>query len=77
MHFDGVRWVEMPTPTTETLLDVWGFVDGPVYAVGTNGTILRRSGSSWVQMDSPRIQGRRWSRCLRFDWFGDRAPPTS
>ena len=47
----------MSTPTTEKLLDVWGFAGGPVFAVGANGTILQLSGSGWVQMPFPANPG--------------------
>lgn len=49
----GANWSTMPSPTTESLNGVWGAsVDGPVFAVGNNGTILRYLGGSWAAMTS-------------------------
>lgn len=47
----GASWNTMPSPTTEPLYAVWGTaVDGPVFAAGANGTVLRYNGSNWTQM---------------------------
>ena len=40
IHFDGTRWTDMTSPTTNTFWGVWGTAADNVYAVGENGTIL-------------------------------------
>jgi Tol biopolymer transport system component len=39
--------------TASQLNQVWGANDGTVFAVGTSGTILRRTGSAWSVMTTP------------------------
>lgn len=46
-------WCVEPTPAgTATLHDVWAADANTVFAVGDNGTILRRSGGEWLAMTS-------------------------
>ncbi len=52
VHFDGVSWRTMDSPTREPLAAVWGVSGTDVYAVGANGTILHYDGTSWVPMHS-------------------------
>ena len=42
----------MSSGTSEFLYAVWGASAADVYAVGTNGTILRYNGTSWLPMTS-------------------------
>ena len=42
LHYDGTTWSVDVSPTTEHLYGVWVAPSGVAFAVGTNGTILRR-----------------------------------
>lgn len=47
----GATWTTMSSPTTESLYGVWGAAaDGPIFAVGAYGTVLRYTGANWSQM---------------------------
>jgi hypothetical protein len=47
----GANWNTMTSPTTEHLYGVWGAAaDGPVFASGADGTVLRYTGANWSQM---------------------------
>lgn len=53
MHYDGVRWTEMPAPAVPgPLLDVWANSASDVFAVGRGGAILHYDGTAWVAMES-------------------------
>ncbi|MCR4317513.1 MAG: hypothetical protein NUW37_14330 [Planctomycetes bacterium] len=50
------RWMHQnPYPTGNDLLGVWGDTTGTVYAVGLNGVILKKSGSSWSSESSGTV----------------------
>jgi photosystem II stability/assembly factor-like uncharacterized protein len=48
----GNRWTEVPVPSDDGLVDVWGN-DSEIYAVGVNGTILRSSDQGRTWSNSP------------------------
>ncbi|HEY5946284.1 MAG TPA: PPC domain-containing protein, partial [Kofleriaceae bacterium] len=52
VHYDGVSWSAMPTPTTLELDDVWGSASDNVIAVGEQGVILHYNGVAWRRMSS-------------------------
>ncbi len=47
VHFDGVKWTMMSSPTTKHLHGVWGTSHGNVYAVGADCTIIHYNGAAW------------------------------
>jgi hypothetical protein len=47
MHYDGVEWIKMKSPTMEHLYGVWGSSSSNVYAIGAAGTILHYNGLIW------------------------------
>jgi hypothetical protein len=47
IHYDGVEWTKMKSPTGEHLYGVWGSSGTDVFAVGENGTILHYDGLTW------------------------------
>jgi hypothetical protein len=47
LHYDGVEWTKMKSPTTEHLYGVWGSSETDVFAVGENGMILHYDGFTW------------------------------
>ena len=49
-------WAQLTSGTTSTLYGVWGTSATNVYAVGTDGTILRYDGTSWAAMTSGTTQ---------------------
>jgi hypothetical protein len=60
LHYDGSEWTLMETTTEANLEGVWGYVlhdaDGTetrrdVFAVGSEGTILRLVTDAWIPMD--------------------------
>jgi len=60
LHYDGTEWTLMETTTEANLEGVWGYVlydvDGnetrrDVFAVGSDGTILRLVGGAWNPVD--------------------------
>lgn len=51
-HFDGARWVKIPTGRPETLWWVWGAAREDVWAVGEGGLILRWNGAALSQVPS-------------------------
>ena len=50
VHFDGVRWSIVRSPTNNTLYSIWGSSSKNVFAVGDRGTVLRWDGSAWTQL---------------------------
>ena len=52
LRYDGNRWVEMTSGTTEHLRGIWGHSSASIFAVGAGGTILHFDGSTWASMDS-------------------------
>ncbi len=50
LHYNGTSWTEMTSPTSDSLLGVWGSSGSNVFAVGENGTILHYNGTSWTEM---------------------------
>lgn len=44
----GAGWTQMTSNTQATLYGVWGTSATNVYAVGTNGTIMRYDGTAWT-----------------------------
>ncbi len=47
VHYDGLSWSRMDSPTSKKLSSVWGSSDNNVYAVGDDGTVLRFDGLEW------------------------------
>ena len=45
-------WVGEDSPTDADLFAVFGVEGGDVWAVGAEGTVLVRQGTTWVQLDS-------------------------
>lgn len=48
-HAQTTAWVQMGTPTTESLMSVWGTSATNVYAVGMQGTFLHFDGNEWSE----------------------------
>jgi hypothetical protein len=60
MHYDGVEWIKMKSPTTEHLYGVWGSSGTNVFAVGEMGTILHYDGLTWsADIESGTTEGLR------------------
>jgi hypothetical protein len=52
-HFDGKAWTASALPAgTLSLYQAWGTPGGDVWAVGLNGTIMRRMGGQWRSVPS-------------------------
>ena len=54
LHYDGTAWTRLDTGRTQG--DLWwifGFADGPVFAGGDGGVILRYEGGAFTPMSSP------------------------
>jgi hypothetical protein len=50
-RFNGRSWRPVvDLPTSETLRGIWGLDEEHLYAMGDNGTVLRRAGSEWVTL---------------------------
>ena len=50
MHYDGVEWTRMATPTTLDLYGLWGHQNGgtiELYAVGQNGKVIHYKNGEW------------------------------
>lgn len=50
VHYDGLEWTHMATPTSLALNAVWGHQDTgdiELFAVGANGKVLHYDGTSW------------------------------
>jgi hypothetical protein len=52
LHWDGAKWMQVPSGTMSDLLAVHGTAPGNVFAVGLNGIILRWNGTVWSSMIS-------------------------
>ncbi len=52
LHYDGIEWAYIASPTRETLLSMWGLPTGDIWAVGTAGAIVHFDGSNWRVQDS-------------------------
>lgn len=50
LSWDGNRWTEESPPAAPGMIGVWASPD-QVYAVGANGNIFSRSGSTWTKLD--------------------------
>ncbi len=48
----GTSWSVFSTPSTTTLLDIWGTSSTNIYAAGINGTLWRYDGSGWAEIDT-------------------------
>ena len=60
LHYDGIEWIKMKSPTTEHLYGVWGSSSSNVYAVGESGTILYYNGFTWsADIESGTTEGLR------------------
>ena len=53
LHYDGLTWTKMASPTTVNLNGVWAASSSDVFAVGLDGTIIHYDGTAWSPMDSP------------------------
>lgn len=49
-HYDGATWEQAATPDTPLLAWIHG-VDGTLYAVGYDGTMVEGDGTSWTELD--------------------------
>jgi hypothetical protein len=47
LHFDGMSWTPMTSPTSGNLVDLWGRSPSDIYAAGPGG-ILHYDGTSWT-----------------------------
>jgi hypothetical protein len=47
LHFDGITWTPMPSPTQVMLRALWGTAPNHVLAIGEQGTLLRYDGTTW------------------------------
>lgn len=56
-QYDGARWIEHHTGATEDLRSISGEPDGPIYAVGARGTIVRYFEGIWAVEPYPTILG--------------------
>ncbi|MCP4246393.1 MAG: hypothetical protein GY778_05020, partial [bacterium] len=50
MHYDGSDWVDYSPGTADYVNDVWGPGADAIYAVGSNGAIIRYDGTSWASV---------------------------
>ncbi|MCA9488800.1 MAG: hypothetical protein KC621_02735, partial [Myxococcales bacterium] len=60
IRFNGVRWVRVPSDTSDVLLDVWGASPTDAWAVGFDGTIVHWDGAVWSAVGSgtsERLEG--------------------
>ncbi len=56
LHWDGTRWMRVPTGTRGTLWWVHAFADGTLYLGGAGGTILRSTdGATFARMAVPGL----------------------
>lgn len=55
-QFDGTRWQERESPTTETLSQLTCGVDGHVYAAGEKGVLLRGRAELWERLPTGMTQ---------------------
>ncbi|PZR96029.1 MAG: hypothetical protein DLM69_11170 [Candidatus Chloroheliales bacterium] len=53
LHYSGGNWIQMSSPTTNTLPSVAIVSANEGWAVGQNGTILHYSGANWIQVSNP------------------------
>jgi hypothetical protein len=68
-HYDGQHWVQIDSPTSNILTDVWCADDGNVYACGRAGLLLRRGRSGqWQILDQHSCNDDLWS----VRWFKGR-----
>ena len=51
VHFDGTSWTQVTVPPSETLSAVIGTAANNVYALSTDGTVVRYAGSGWKTFD--------------------------
>lgn len=47
LHWDGVSWTAMTTPTLHWLNGIWGSGPDDIFASGNEGTIVHYDGMSW------------------------------
>jgi formylglycine-generating enzyme required for sulfatase activity len=52
IYYDVPAWGAISSGTSAALYDVWGSWSEDVFAVGTNGTIVRYDGTGWSAMSS-------------------------
>jgi hypothetical protein len=57
LHFDGMRWTQVTSPTTQRLAAIWGSSRSDVWAVGYDaaqqrGLVIRYDGNAWVERGS-------------------------
>lgn len=52
LHYDGVAWQSVATPTSQPLYAIWALDANTIYAVGANGTIIKYNGVSWITQSS-------------------------
>lgn len=53
LRYDGSEWIPETIPQVPLINWVFGFGEESIYAVGNDGTILRRAGEQWESMESP------------------------
>ncbi len=51
VHFDGIRWREIPTPIGRGLTAIWGPVSSNIWIAGLNGTLFHYDGTR-VKIDT-------------------------
>ena len=52
LHYDGIVWSAVASPTTDNLNGIWGSSATHAFAVGDNGTILQYDGLNWLTVPS-------------------------
>jgi hypothetical protein len=67
-QWDGVRWIDRPSPTNLILTGVCCGTDGNVYACGQNGTLVAGRNDAWELISQENITEDFWDVC----WFNDR-----
>jgi hypothetical protein len=55
IHFDGARWAQVPSGTTDALVAIGGRGPGDAWAIGSRRTVLRLSGSTWRAAEMPKL----------------------
>jgi hypothetical protein len=56
IHYNGVKWTLMTSPTSNTLRHVWGAATNDVYAIGVDNTVIHYDGASWRLASHPAME---------------------
>ena len=74
LHYDGMQWEQVASPTTQSLRAIWGSSRSDVWAVGYDNTydrglVIRYDGNAWTDMGHVTA----WDN-LRFDSISGTGP---